>query len=346
MIDRIRNLIKGAAKPANAQSERTARDAAPRRPTSDTHLEPPPVSQAAIQPVHRRVLMIINNPPIPAENGKRLTEIFTWRDSEELARAFIDDIKTCSGGFLQYEIVDRIVDDDFPVKEDGFAYTPETYLTAFREKKHHEPDRIDYMAQIRKHNLEHRKRMNEFDEVWFFSFPFAGHYESTMVGPGSFWCNSPPVSETERFPARFVMMGFSYERGVGEMLESFGHRAESIMKHVYDKPGRSRNLWKQFTQHEKTNPGQSNVGTVHFAPNSEKDYDWGNTTPVTSFCDDWLTFPRLPGNARIVTCADWGDGDIRKHHLWWLSHLPKVPGETDGISNNWWEYIALTRTDF
>ncbi|MEZ4499938.1 MAG: hypothetical protein R2839_07615 [Thermomicrobiales bacterium] len=47
-----------------------------------------------------------------------------------------------------------------------------------------------------------------------------------------------------------------------------------------------------------------------------------------------------------MTCADWGEGDIPQHHLWWLSHLPKVPGETDGISNNWWEYIALTRTDF
>jgi hypothetical protein len=33
----------------------------------------------------------------------------------------------------------------------------------------------------------------------------------------------------------------------------------------------------------------------------------------------------------------------RAHHIWWFSHIPKIPGETDGISNNWWEYIALAR---
>ncbi|HEY7033357.1 MAG TPA: hypothetical protein VH482_18595 [Thermomicrobiales bacterium] len=38
--------------------------------------------------------------------------------------------------------------------------------------------------------------------------------------------------------------------------------------------------------------------------------------------------------------ADWGNGDQRGHHLWWLSHLPRAEGETDGVSNNWWTYIV------
>jgi len=41
-----------------------------------------------------------------------------------------------------------------------------------------------------------------------------------------------------------------------------------------------------------------------------------------------------------MTCADWGDGDIRAHHKWWLERIPHVLGKTDGISHNWWEYIA------
>ncbi|MCC6943009.1 MAG: hypothetical protein IT335_00445 [Thermomicrobiales bacterium] len=341
MVDYIKRLIKG-------KSDKV-QEAAPtpgRLIEQSTRQESPAHPPDAITPITKRVLMILNDPPVASEGNQRLTQIFSWKNSETLAAEFIADIRKVSGGYLNYEIVDRIQDDEFPVKEDGFTYTPEGYVTAFRERKTHDPDRIDYKAQISKHNLEHRKRMGEFDEVWFFAFPFAGHYESTMVGPGSFWCNSPPVSETDRFPSRFVMMGFSYERGVGEMLESFGHRVESIMDQVYKQAGRSPNMWKRFIQHEKTNPGQSNVGTVHFAPNSERDYDWGNKTPVTSYCDDWLTYPTLPGNARTVTCADWGDGDIRKHHIWWLDHLPKVPGETDGVTNNWWEYIALQRTDF
>jgi hypothetical protein len=43
---------------------------------------------------------------------------------------------------------------------------------------------------------------------------------------------------------------------------------------------------------------------------------------------------------RIMTRADWGNGDMRGHHLWWLSHLPKAEGETDGVANNWWTYVV------
>jgi hypothetical protein len=182
--------------------------------------------------------------------------------------------------------------------------------------------------------------MGDFDEVWFFSFPYAGDYESTMAGPGAFWCNSPPIKGTEHCRRRFVVMGFSMERGVDCMLENFGHRAESIMKRVYELHGKRENMWERFTRYDKTAPGQANVGTMHFAPNSVKDYDWGNKTPVASFCDDWLTYPSLRGVSRTVNCADWGNGDMRAHHLWWFNRLPKSPGETDGVSNNWWEYVV------
>ena len=41
-----------------------------------------------------------------------------------------------------------------------------------------------------------------------------------------------------------------------------------------------------------------------------------------------------------MTTKDWGGGDMRAHHLWWFEHIPKTTGETDGISNNWWEYMV------
>jgi hypothetical protein len=294
----------------------------------------------SIAPVHRKVLMIVHDPLVESESNRRLTEVFNWHKPAKLAEGYISDLKQCSGGYLNYEIVDRIDADWYPPKEDGFRYTDETYLAAWKARKPHKPDRIDYPAQIEAFQLEHRHRMGEFDEVWFFSFPFAGDYESTMAGPGAFWCNSPPVKGTERFRSRFVMMGFNYERGNDVMLENFGHRTESIMKRVFETVGRRRDMWELFIQHEKTHPGQSHCGTVHYAPNSEKDYDWGNTTPVTSFCDDWLTYPDLPRNPRTMTAADWGNGDMRAHHLWWLSHLPKASGESDGVSNNWWQYVV------
>ena len=51
-------------------------------------------------------------------------------------------------------------------------------------------------------------------------------------------------------------------------------------------------------------------------------------------------FPHLDGAPRWVNCQEWGNGDTRLHHLWWLKHLPHVAGSSGGISYNWWEYIT------
>ena len=96
-------------------------------------------------------------------------------------------------------------------------------------------------------------------------------------------------------------------------------------------------------RYDKIAPGQSQCGNVHFAPSSARDYDWGNPRQVWSFCDDWYSFPDLPGQGRMVDRSEWGGGDMRLHHLWWLKHLPHVAGETYGVGNNWWEYLALAR---
>jgi hypothetical protein len=309
-------------------------------------LDPGPTQPAPSdtgEPLRPRVLLIVHNPPVAAEGGRRLAEIFGWNDPDQLARQYVADLAACSYGYVRYQIVERIRADWFPRKLDGFRYTGEEYVRAWRAGRMHEPDNIDYEAQVAAFDLIGRYERDEFDEVWFLTFPYAGDYESTMVGRGAFWCNSPPVPNTGHCAGRFVMMGFNYERGVECMLENFGHRAESIMGHVFQNHPREQNLWERFTHYDQIAPGQSQCGNVHFAPNSERDYDWGNRRPVWSFCDNWYRFPELHGNGRTVTCAEWGEGDMRAHHLWWLRHLPHVAGETHGVSNNWWQYIVLVR---
>ncbi|MBO9324742.1 MAG: hypothetical protein J7463_04740 [Roseiflexus sp.] len=323
MIDFLRRLLNRALE---------SRPVASHLPSTRTLASP-------VEPVTPRVLMIVHNPPVLSEGGRRLTEIFGWNDPERLARQYIADLEQASGGYVRYRIVERIDADWFPPKIDGFRYTGESYVAAWRSRQMHEPDRIDYVAQVKAFNLIERYERGEFDEVWFFSFPYAGDYESTMVGRNAFWCNSPPVPETGHCSGRFVIMAFNYERDVDCMLENFGHRVESIMSRVFASHPPEQNLWALFTRYDKTHPGQAHCGNVHFAPNSEHDYDWGNPRPVISYCDDWLTFPELPGRARWVDCREWGGGDMRLHHLWWLSHLPRVGGETFGVSNNWWSYV-------
>lgn len=307
------------------------------RPAAREHLGP---SVVPVEPVSPRVLMIVHNPPVSSEDGRRLNEIFRWNDPERLARGYIEDLRACSGGYLNYRIVERIDADWFPVKLDGFRYDGESYVRAWRGRSFHEPDRIDYEAQVAAFDLLARSNRREFDEVWFFAFPYSGDWESTMVGPGAFWCNSAPVPNTDSCDRRFVIMAFNYERDVDCMLENFGHRTESIMSRVYQRLAHGPDMWARFTLYDQIAPGQAHCGNVHFAPSSQRDYDWGNPRPVRSYCDDWYSYPVLPGNARTVTSAEWGGGDMRLHHLWWLSHLPRVAGETDGVANNWWQYIV------
>ncbi len=78
---------------------------------------------------------------------------------------------------------------------------------------------------------------------------------------------------------------------------------------------------------------------MHWAPNSVRDYDWGNPRVVSTRADDWLNFPNLTGEVKTLNCSAWGNGDIRAHHKWWFKHLPKVPGRTNGVANNWWRYV-------
>jgi hypothetical protein len=234
--------------------------------------------------------------------------------------------------------------DGFPVKQDGFVYTPRSYLANWRARSgFHQPDAVDYHRLLNDFNVIPRVNSGLLDEVWLFGFPYAGYYESIMAGPDAYWCNAPPLPTSRAAgPAptrRFVIMGFNYERGVGEMLEDLGHRAESILSHYFNGTRGDANLWERFTRYDQLHPGRAECGNVHFAPNSLRDYDWGNRRRVPSRCDDWYNYPNFKGTVREVDCHAWGDGDIRLHHLWWLGHFPHLPGSTAGRLNNWWEYV-------
>jgi hypothetical protein len=263
-----------------------------------------------------------------------------WNDPMGLEQGYIQDVLECSNGRAQFEVVDRIEVDDFPVKQDGFIYSAEEYLTCWQRRSgFHVPDTIDYLDLLDRNGVQDRIEDDLIDEVWLFGFPYAGYFESIMGGPGAFWCNAPPMSGTESWTRRFIVMGFNYERGVGEMLENLGHRAESILSRIFQNFEREDNLWTRFTRYDLAYPNQAEVGNVHFAPNSERDYDWGNRRKVHSYCDDWYSFPNFPREPRLVNCEEWGNGDTRLHHLWWFRHIPHFDGEWQGISQNWWDYV-------
>jgi hypothetical protein len=326
------DLISSFVRPADRSTPLTGRTA---KLTVNNNDEP-------ARTLAPRVLVVVFDPIWDHSTGRRLLqapETTSWSRVDDLVAGYIADVDECSGGLVKYQVVERVTMDDFPVKADRFTYDASSYAQALHTGRYHSPDWMDYAPLLNAWRLLARVEQGEFDEVWLFGAPGFGFYESRMAGRGAFWCNAPACENTEMCRKRFVIMGFSYERGVGEMLEDLGHRAESVMEHRWRNTPAEANLWNVFSRYDQIAPGQAEVGMMHWAPNSVRDYDWGNSRPVTSRADDWLNFPNLTGEAQTLNCVSWGNGDIREHHKWWFKRLPKMPGRVNGVANNWWRYV-------
>lgn len=289
-----------------------------------------------------RVITLIHDPVLEKHGSRKLHEHLGWNDPDQLVQQYIQDVATASHGLVRYTVVERHEVDAFPEKTDGFSYTDESFLRCWQTRaQFHQPDGADYLKLLEQVDFGAKVEAGLVDELWLLGFPYAGYYESTMGGRDAFWCNGPPIAGAQHLSRRFVVMGFNYERDVGCMLEDLGHRAESIMDYVFRNTNADQNFWRQFSLYDKAARGHAACGNVHYAPNSERDYDWGNRRIVRSTADDWLLYPNLTGKSRDMNCADWGNGDMRSHHIWWMQHFPHADGATrTGISNNWWQYIA------
>jgi hypothetical protein len=151
-------------------------------------------------------------------------------------------------------------------------------------------------------------------------------------------------------------MGLNYERGVDQAFHSFGHRSESAMVQAYfEAQGRQWNPkstnptpWDLFTRIEKDMPGQAHVGNIHYPPNGTSDYNYDNTSWVTSYAENWYRYPYLFDRTSQVNLTTWDytPGDPlaeTSSHLgflrWWYGHLPRYVGVSDGVLNNWWHYV-------
>jgi hypothetical protein len=308
-------------------------------PTPPQPTVPPDNTTEPVRIVTSHVLLAIYNPLVDSA-GTKLSQAMNWNQPDDLVNRFIQDLLDASGGNARFQIAQRIELNEFPAKTDGYRYTPQAYTAVTNgSQPAYQPEMADYMAIITGLNILPQITRREIDEVWLMAFPNAGFYESTMGGAGAFWCNAPPLTATASCDRKFVVMGFSYERGVGEMLHSFGHRCESIMTQSFAKTQGDANLYARFSRYDKTTPGQAELGTIHFPPNAQQDYDYNNPTKVASNCYDWYNFPQFKGDVRQVNADEWGDGDMEILHSWWMKHLPKVAGRTSGVANNWWQYI-------
>jgi len=184
-------------------------------------------------PVSPRILMLSFDPMVD-EQLTLLSQKAHWTGSDVLAEKFIHELETASFGLVKPRIEQKISVNEFPMKIDGFRYNVTTYVDVVsRRIPAHSPDEVNYHHILNEYDIVNKINNNIIDEVWIFGFPYSGFYGSVMIGPKAFWCNSEPIVNIPQCKRRFIIMGFSMERGVGEMLHSYGFRADSILERVY-----------------------------------------------------------------------------------------------------------------
>ncbi len=293
--------------------------------------------------ITKKVLVLNYDPVLSRHGGVRLHEYLHWNDPHRLNAGYLEDLTEVSGKYVRWSVVEFRDLNEWPPFADGFRYDEDSYLEAVSSRVFHQPDAGDYRRIIKQFDLDRRVRDREVDEVIIWAGPWTtGFYESQMVGATAYWCNSPGIQRTGT--PLYVIMALNPERGLECALESFGHRTESILQHVYGGWNSGTNvahLWDRFTRIAKDAPGMAACGNVHYPPNGVADYDYANTNSVLSMADDWLVnYPDFRGATRRFNASEW-NFDHRQYLKWWYQHLPRKPGRySDGKLNNWWSYIV------
>jgi hypothetical protein len=303
---------------------------------------PPGVDPDAIAP---KVLLYIYNPTMTNLGGQRMNQAYGWGDPVALTNQVVQDLQTSSYGRARYQIVETVDDATFPYLEGGFQYTPTSFSAAWAAGNL-QSGTFDYARFVSEHGIGPRVDAGEIDEVWVYTFPGAGMYESAMFGRGAYWINGGAYPNAGGNRA-CVVMGWNFERGVAEAIHSYGHRSESILAgKIYGQWCQNTrcNTWSRFALIDQSAPGLGGVGNVHFPVNGTADYDYANTRYVLSNADAWLNYPNLTDATRSFNFREWSHvvTDPQRQYLnWWYRHMPHVPSKgPDQYLANWWRYLC------
>lgn len=295
--------------------------------------------------ITKKIMVLVFDPKMAS--GKRLHEDQHWNNPTDLEQQYISNVREASGGVVNFQIVLRQEVEAFPpVIDSRYVYDENSYLVSGCPTENPPCNNnlgyADYVKILEDYDICGKRNRGEIDELWLWQGPGFGFWEAVMVGPNAFYTNAHPI-EGSSCQKQLNIMGFQYQRGNMEMLHYLGHRTEGVMSQVYgEEPrfasGNTRTVWGKFATYDKITSGGAGCGWMHYAPNSQSDYEGNNQTVVSSNCEDWLNYPNLTGAVESFNCSRW-NCDYYQFEKWWLSHLPRYEGKTDGKWNNWWRYV-------
>jgi len=333
-------------------------------------------------PLTVKVAIVYEDFEVPGTGGKRMHQVCAlhapggyrlpsggWYDPKKLIKEYEEGLETASHGVVQYEVVEeRYADRFFTYFNDQITHdgkikeyiTLDTLLYLFETRQVDNNTSYDYVGMMKHYGYDKMVDNNELHEIWVYSFPAGGMNESRMIGNGAFWCNSVGIGAEQGAPCEnlCIVMGLNYERTADLALHSCCHRVESIMNQVYGDGGwnykkksavKDLTNWEKFSAHnneyEKFEAKHAHIGMCHWPPNSQFDYDYGNSRYVYTYADTWYDYPNIKEEkARMVNKNEWRHpgGDQYGYLLWYYDHIPHFKGlcPRDGHLNNWWHYIV------
>jgi len=329
-------------------------------------------------PITVKVAIVIEDPVVPGTDGKRVHEVCAlnapggidpkggrWYDPHVQYKEFKRDLEASSHGVLQYEIVDiqqaeRLFtydksSENLPEK----AYmTIDTLLMRYQDRRVDNLTSYDYVGMMKHYGYDKMVDAGELNEIWVYSFPASGMWESQMIGDGAFWCNSVGLDKKRGAPCDelCIVMCCNYERSTDLALHAYGHRLESIMWHVYGEwnTKKKKNLedlnnWEKFASYyldyEPFEANHAHIGNIHFPANADRDYDYDDERYVYTYADSWYNYPDVKlENPRLINSSEWAHpgGGQWGYMMWFYDHVPHFKGinQEDGHLNNWWHYVV------
>ncbi len=227
---------------------------------------------------------------------------------------------------------------------------------------------IDYEYYINKLELDKKRNNDEFDQVWFLTYEPTGPAEVTIIGNRDLDVNGTYVKSD---CLDFVLATVTAKNRNSNFhhllhaLEAVLNKVFKISRDDFNKENKYEiytankleeiSLWERFTLSSYSNNKDfTGLGTLHYPPNAEKEYEYNNKSEVKSEYLNWKLYPNLESDKRTrLSQSAWNNDDfidqiINKDNLseerlytrWWASHLPNTIGATkDGYYNNWWKYL-------
>lgn len=302
-----------------------------------------------------RTAVVVYNPVISncfeGAHGGLLSEEREWGNPTNTVENVVNWWRQCSRGMVNIEIKGWTnLYAVFP-SDKGYRPAVKDVFAAAVARKEKDMGAMDYLGSLTNDTPWVWKGLKdgELDMVFYVIYPFGPWAnESKMFGAGASWFNAGG-GEAPLDRCFFSVMPTSERQDTP--MENFGHAFESIMANYYANGGDwgwhpEFNEWSLFTrQISNTNANFTQVGFVHYAPNTPRDYLWGESKLVYSYAPGWLRYPdMLKVPPTKMNARYWGGGVNPNHKQWLFYHAPQRYGLYRGHLMNWLTYLFNLNT--